>query len=290
MKLNHKILETFLKYTNFLKVGEKNDTLRVLMYHDIPPNLEKEFRDQISFLRKNWNFITPLQFENFINKNIELKGNNLLLTFDDGFISSKIIAEKFLSDFQIQAIFFVMSDFIEIKDLNSCRDFISKNIIPGTDKDHLPNHLKNMQWEDIKFLQNMGHTIGAHTKSHKKLSDIDSSFNLNKEICYSADLISNKINQPLNHFAYSFGNLSSFSENAYKIALNKFPYIYSGIRGNNINKNQKDLIFRDEVNPTYSNILTEGFLKGITDFKYKKSANIFNKWKKNILDSKNINQ
>ena len=98
MKINHKLLELFYKYFYFKKNSHTSSNLRVLMYHDIPPNKEQQFKNQLTNLKKNWNFISPSQFENFINKKIELKGNNLLLTFDDGFISSRIIAEKFLTE------------------------------------------------------------------------------------------------------------------------------------------------------------------------------------------------
>lgn len=286
MKINHKLLELFLRYIYSPNKNILSNNLRVLMYHDIPPNLEQNFKKQLIDLKKNWNFITPTQFENFINKKIELNGNNLLLTFDDGFISSKNIAEKILSDLGIHAIFFVISDFIEINDINSCREFISENILINTNKDHLPRHLKNMQWEDIKFLKNKGHTIGAHTKSHKKLSQITNENSLKQEICNNADIISHETGFLVDHFAYSFGDISSFNQNAYKMAINKFKYIYSGVRGNNINIDLSDIIFRDEINMDYSGLLIDGFLKGIVDFKYKQDSKIFQKWKKNIFNNK----
>ena len=43
-----------------------------------------------------------------------IQGNNLLITFDDGLISNRIVAEKVLNPLGINAIFFVVTDFIDI--------------------------------------------------------------------------------------------------------------------------------------------------------------------------------
>ena len=174
-----------------------------------------------------------------------------------------------------------MSDFIDINNINSSKEFISKNIIPGSNKNNLPNHLINMKWEDIKFLKKNGHTIGAHTKSHKKLSKIIDNKELNDEICINADIISKKLDHKIEHFAYSFGDVLSFSQKAYNVASNKFHYIHSGIRGNNINIKLTDIIFRDEIDSSYSNTLTESFLNGLIDFKYKKDIKTLREWSKN---------
>lgn len=48
-----------------------------------------------------------------------INGRNLLLSFDDGFASNRDVAEKILNPLDIKALFFVVSDFVNLKD---CRE------------------------------------------------------------------------------------------------------------------------------------------------------------------------
>ena len=49
-------------------------------------------------------------------------GDNLMITFDDGFFSNRDIAEKILNPMGIQALFFVVSDFVNIDDHDEAKD------------------------------------------------------------------------------------------------------------------------------------------------------------------------
>ena len=111
-----------------------------------------------------------------------------------------------------------------------------------------------------------------------KLFQLGHEHEINDEICINADIISKNLKENVDHFAYSFGDISSFNQNLYNLAIRKFKFIYTGIRGNNLKINPSDMIFRDEINPNYSNTLIESFLYGLTDFKYKSDAKILSKW------------
>ena len=63
-----------------------------------------------------------------------IQDNNLLITFDDGLISNRIVAEKVLNPLGIKAIFFVVTDFIDIKNVDDARQFVADNIIPKAKK------------------------------------------------------------------------------------------------------------------------------------------------------------
>ena len=66
---------------------------RILMLHDIKRKNFKKLESNLKFLVKNYNFINPNQ----LNKNqFPKKKKNLLLTFDDGFKSNFIFANKII--------------------------------------------------------------------------------------------------------------------------------------------------------------------------------------------------
>ena len=122
MPLHHKLLILIYPFIylnelfkNYLAPITENK-IRVLLYHDVSINKFECLLKSLTELKKKWNFITPQDFENHINGKKILKGKNLLLTFDDGFISNKFVAKKILNILDIKAIFFVLPNFININE------------------------------------------------------------------------------------------------------------------------------------------------------------------------------
>jgi peptidoglycan/xylan/chitin deacetylase (PgdA/CDA1 family) len=256
-------------------LGWVNDhSLRVLIFHDVAPQEYKLFGQQMRWLAKSWNFVTPAQFAAMASGRQQIEGRNLLVTFDDGFASNREVAKEILNPMGIKAIFFAVSDFIDMRDDVVSRRFIKDKICVGLDADPLPLHWKNMSWNDLAALLEQGHTIGAHTKTHARLSEITDPAELKKEIVDSADIISAKLGVDIDHFAYTFGDLNSISRQALEIAKSRFRFIYSGIRGDNAGNTE--LIFRDAAATQdemlnyfiYPNNLLGSFLEGAADFRY----------------------
>jgi len=260
--------------------------LRVLAYHDVPESEEIIFIDHMTWLRENWNIVTPAEFEMMILGTKPIIGNNVLITFDDGFISNKLIAEKILNPLGIKAIFFVISDFIEIKNRSKSYKFASNQIVPGSSINDIPRNWENMQWSDLAALIEQGHTIGCHTKTHVRLSDCSSKDELEVEIIRSAEKISNKLGVDINHFAFTFGNIDSFSRDALKVAKSKFDFIYSGIRGGNLGIFSPFAIRRDAVAyqlkdnkcRLFNTKLLSVFLSGFLDFMYRSAREKIDTW------------
>ena len=97
-----------LSFANFLAPRDPV----VLMYHGVPEHAEgswldaASFENQIRFLKKNFEIISPIQRE------VRIKGRGrvqALLTFDDGFRSNAEIAAPILRRHGVPALFFVAS-------------------------------------------------------------------------------------------------------------------------------------------------------------------------------------
>lgn len=104
-----------MKYKKFNK--SKKNTFIAVMYHHIS---EKEslfhnvsfnkFKKQISFLKKNYNILSPEDFFiKFKQKTINKK--DCILTFDDGYYSQYKYAFKYLKKKRIKAFFFPLINF-----------------------------------------------------------------------------------------------------------------------------------------------------------------------------------
>ena len=292
MHFHHRVLSFGYYPTKIIKSLGKplglasRDSLRVLLYHDIAPSDMTLFDSQLRWLSKSWNFISVDKFSAMVLGDEPIQGRNLLLTFDDGFASNRVVAEKVLNPIGIKALFFVVSDFMSLYDHDEARDFISQNIQPGSLPKDLPDDWKNMTWTDLEALLEQGHSVGAHTKTHARLSHVTGKENLEKEIILSADTIETRLGIDVEHFAYTFGDLSSFNDAALAVAKKRFRFIYSGLRGDNINNSYPFVVQRDSAatqdsRSNYSifpNNLLGSLLEGLADIKYEKDIELLNSW------------
>ena len=292
MPMHHKLLKFFYpafilirKFAVMLRIISPN-RLRVLIYHDIPAVEEARFEAQLRWLTKYWNIISPAEFEASMLGKSPLIGDNLLLTFDDGLISNRVVAEKILNPLGIKAIFFVISDFVKIETPMESRQFIAKHIIPNSKLSDIPKAWRNMQLSDLTALIEQGHTIGHHTKLHTRLSNCLTDDELEDELVGGSKYISTQLGIDINHFAYTFGDIESFSEAALTVARRNFQFIYSGLRGNNsqdvsplsIRRDAAAYQLSDNQYRVFSNKLLGAFLEGAADFHYKISNKILDSW------------
>lgn len=254
-----------------------HDRLRVLLYHDVPPELEERFADQIRSLARRWTFVTPERFTAMVQGDEPVRGSNVLLTFDDGFLSNRAIAERVLNPLGIRAIFFVISDFVDAGDREEAHRFIAHHIERQPKADVHPPHLRNMRWNDLSALLAQGHTIGGHTRTHAMLSRLRTEGELREEIVGSADRLAERLGAPIEHFAYTFGDIASFSADAMRVAKHRFRCIYSGLRGDNVGAPPAALR-RDAVAAHESNALVGAFLEGAADFHYASGRALIDSW------------
>lgn len=252
--------------------------LRVLMYHDIAPEGHSRFAEQLRWLSRRWTFADPGRFAAMIDGDEPVLRDTLLLSFDDGFASNREVAERILAPMGIRALFFVVSDFVGLNDREVARSFIANRLFPGLPVGQVPTHLANMTWPDLEALLEQGHHVGAHTASHARLSELAAREEIEREVAASADMLEGRLGYRIEHFAYPFGDLGSFSRQAMSVAARRFRYVHSGLRGNNSGGVSPLAIRRDAVATSDSLPMLGAFLEGGADLRYQKRAGILDGW------------
>ena len=273
MKINHIILEKLYQF--FGNSLSNRLQFRILNIHDI---LEKDFdhlEKTLLTLKKNWEFIDPSTLH-MMNKKINK--NCILLTFDDGYKSQKIFADKILNKHKIKAIFFVVTNFLNINHKDDAKKFVLKNIDKNIYKNQLRyDEVDNMNFEDLLKLKSDNHLIGSHTVNHKKLTNINNLEELKFEIYDSKKKLENILKCKIDNFAYTYGDINSINQQVLNNLRKYYKNIFSGIRGNNFSFNSKTIFLRDELSPSYSSELINSFLFGYSDlYYYKKQKQIIN--------------
>jgi peptidoglycan/xylan/chitin deacetylase (PgdA/CDA1 family) len=284
MALHHRVMAPAYHFIKAVKaVGRpmglaSANSLRVLTYHDIAPEEERRFGAQLRWLARSWRFVSAEQFAAFALGDEPVRGRNLLLTFDDGFASHRRVAEQVLKPMGIRALFFVVSDFVSVGNRDEAREFIARNIYPGLSADELPAHWYNMVWSDLEALLEQGHSIGCHTQTHARLSQIDAVADLEREIVDSANTLAHQLGTAIDHFAYTFGNIGSFSPKALAVARERFRFIYSGLRGDNARVESPLTLRRDAVSAQDPLALLGAYVEGVADFHYARSRAQLASW------------
>lgn len=226
---------------------------RVAIFHDILPSVEEKFKKIISWLDQ-----TPkLQ---------------VTLTFDDGFYSSYQAIKNLRNR---KAIFFVCPEFINhANDPAIWKDFFRTKLMREEDfrDPDFCNAVKPASWDNLREIVRLGHTIGSHTLTHARLSRIISTKELEREIIGSAEALEDKLQVPVDTFAYPFGDIKSIDERAWKIISRRYRYCYTGIRGNNIHHGKmRSFRWRDAISPFWTIDLISFTLRGGFDWYYKKA-------------------
>ena len=99
------------------------------------------------------------------------------------------------------------------------------------------------------------------------------------QIITSADKIEQRLNVPITHFAYSFGDIDSFSSEALKLAQKRFEFIHTGLRGNNIpGKIFPWAIRRHSFKPNDSKFFIGAILEGALKIKYNSLIRRYESW------------
>jgi peptidoglycan/xylan/chitin deacetylase (PgdA/CDA1 family) len=255
-----------------------SNSLRVLIYHDISPQEQPLFVSQLLWLKRSWRFVSPDQFAALSSGGEPVFGRNLLLTFDDGVASQRRIAEEVLKPMGIRAVFFVAPDLVSDKLGDDALPFIAGRSVTRSQAQRHSGHLPYMGWSDLEALLEQGHCVGSHTATHARLSEIQTEAELEREIVASADTLGGRLGVSIEHFAYPFGNVASFSTRALAVARRRFRFIHSGVRGDNARNVSPSRLWRDAVTPQDSRALLGAYLEGAADFYYARSRGELARW------------
>jgi peptidoglycan/xylan/chitin deacetylase (PgdA/CDA1 family) len=184
-------------------VGRKNRKLSaILNYHSINPTHKfatkpKEFRQQMEYLKSNFQVVSLLDFYKLKKTEKDLPNKLAMVTFDDGYKDNYEYAFPILSKFGIKATVFVTTGFIN-GDIDITKDHIAYR------------GLNSLTWEQIKQMSKSGILFGAHTHTHRILTEI-SPEDAEGEITKSRKILEKQLGKPVEMFAYPLGQRKTFN-------------------------------------------------------------------------------
>ncbi|QUX94563.1 hypothetical protein C0J08_03665 [Marinomonas sp. CT5] len=249
----------------------KEPIVRVLILHYVSENELGKLANLVDKLSKDWDFISGEEFSLFKEGKISLKRKSLLITFDDGFLSSKFASDNVLAPRNIKSIFFISPGFIDtFGNDQKTYQFLSKNLrLNNIDASNIPNHFKPMSWDDVRSLYKNGNIVGSHTLYHDKVSLSFQQGELVRDLLESKIRLEKELGGSLvSEFAFPFGNIESICFDSYKQSEEVYLNVYSGFRGENY-IGETGIVKRDAIDLSAPSFYTKAYLLGASDVFYK---------------------
>jgi len=214
-----------------IKKKYKKSRLTIYNLHSTQENYFFQYKSILKKIDSQEKFLNPKNIDNFFKKKYREQSYSLL-TLDDGFYNNLEFAEKVLKPLNIKAIFFIIPSLLK-DNKNKNQDFF-RILYPNYDERliyNFKNQFTPLSKENIVKIQKLGHTIGMHGFNHENFSELNEK--QIKIIIKEGIDIFKKLNIPINHFAYPFGNKNSFNQKSNRVLRKYFKYIHLGIRGFN---------------------------------------------------------
>jgi peptidoglycan/xylan/chitin deacetylase (PgdA/CDA1 family) len=248
---------------NFVaSIFPSRDEKIILTFHNIPTIHYDWFRQLIVRIHKDIGFVNPHKWNNLDEE------GSILLTFDDGFKSNRIVAEKILKPLGVKGMFFITHDFIGLNPAKAPQ-FADQYFFPSRSVSQIDGDLSAMSWGDVNWLLEQGNVVGCHTYRHSILSSLTEN-DQRKEIIDSADELEQKLGCKIKNFAYPFGNLSSVDEKCVETAKSRYAHAFSNIRGNVRDSPCNHFIYRQNMVPGAPCWKVYATLIGLLNFRYRK--------------------
>jgi len=166
--------------------------VRVLTYHYFGDEPRapffvsgRDFASQMSWLKDHDLVITLAEFRDLLSGKLEISTDKVLISIDDGHESVTDIALPILADFDVEAIIFVVADWI------------------GRE-----GYLDKVQ---LKEIDDHGIEIGSHSMTHQSMGKINADMVLG-EMRESRLILQDVIGASVTSFAYPYGTRNDFSD------------------------------------------------------------------------------
>lgn len=168
--------------------------IRVLAFHDTPPEQEQELRDRLRRIAESC-AVVPLAVA-FGRDRLDRERINIALTFDDGLKEHHAVAARVLDDLGLAGTFFVPTGALDLEG-EAAADFSRLGL-------RRSRTFEFMSSRDVAELaEHPLFDVGGHTHSHP---DLRETADFGAEIAEPKNALERETGRPVRWFAYPFGS------------------------------------------------------------------------------------
>ena len=238
---------------------------RILLVHDVPPATADDFERFVAYVKETHGVLAPDEAAAWLDGQPAAESGRTpcLFTFDDGFASNFQVATGALARHGVKAVFFVCPGLVDLAAEERARA-IAANVFDGrVGAAEMAAGLDLMGWPELAELSRLGHTVGAHGMTHRRLTLLGGD-DLGREVVGAGDVLEDRLGVPVPWYAYSFGDIGSLSLPALEVIAGRYRFCRSGVRGTNEAGTDALALRADQVDPAtplvYGKLIAEGGL------------------------------
>ena len=271
--LRYRLARPWLTGLKVLRALSRHQTaaFRILLFHDVADDRLAALDRLIETVKRDYGVLTPGDAEAWLEDGAPTHRRDgrmpCLLTFDDGFASGHAVARGVLARHGVKALFFVCPGLIDLPgDRQRLR--VATDVFEGrVEAAELAPGLRLMSWQEVRELEAMGHAVGAHGMTHRRLSGLGGE-DLHREIAEAGSVLRARLGAEVSWFAYPFGTVSSISGPALGVIADHYRFCRSGVRGPNTEITRPRALRADHVDLEASDAYRTLVLEGGLDFRY----------------------
>lgn len=209
--------------------------VRVTYTHEVKNSDLSNFESLVRYLCRRRTVICPEEFFSAYECGAPLTGRSLMMSFDDGLLSSYHAAKRILEPNGIRAIFFVPTAALELKSAEQMRQFAASNIYyDPLCKDSLcPEEYEFMTEKHLLDLVSAGCMVCPHTHSHMRLSQVADAETAEREIVRPKKILEGILSREIRAFAFPVGTDREASSFAYRYIRQNYAYCFTALNGTN---------------------------------------------------------
>jgi peptidoglycan/xylan/chitin deacetylase (PgdA/CDA1 family) len=218
-RLSFSVLEHVLRRTDAPFVT-------AVTYHDTPLAFAEQFRSHLAWFRERYDNCDRASLDDLVHKGIwRHQRPGLIISFDDGLRSNATVAAPLLEESGFTGWFMVPARVPEL-DPAEQRSFARDQLIQIVGEED--GERLFMSWDDVRLLARNGHEICCHSYGHTRLGPNLSAAELEEEIALPKRLFEEKLQRPIDAFAWVGGEEHAFSKQAFdKIKACEYGLLFS---------------------------------------------------------------
>jgi peptidoglycan/xylan/chitin deacetylase (PgdA/CDA1 family) len=197
--------------------------VRIVHYHYVFDDERERFARQLQYLAREF---SPVSLSEAVER-LQLgrtEGDEIVVTFDDGFQNQLDNAAPLLAEHGFSACFFLVTDLLGASPERARR--------LERERLHLPLPVEPLDWEGAERLLEHGHEVGSHTVSHPDLTSLPPA-ELERELEVSREELSKRLGT-VRHVSAPYGERSRFSDRVAAAAREAgYESCATAIRGRN---------------------------------------------------------
>jgi peptidoglycan/xylan/chitin deacetylase (PgdA/CDA1 family) len=208
-------------------------------------------------------FITPEDYFALVDGTAPPRQQQVLMTFDDGLLSSYEFIAGELTPRGIRALFFVPTAVLDMSVEEQRAHALATRFSE-------PTELREEQYRtvgagELRELAAQGHGVMPHSHSHARLVGLPDASAYEREVLAPRRIIESIVPGEAGAFAYPYGRYSALSREGYAWIARTYTYCFTAIGGPTTSRSNPLLLRRDNLDESYSAADASAILDGSLD-------------------------